>query len=241
MRSKRSLSHLILTLSWCLKTKIRSRLEMFAPSYNLFFHVVQIIIQATARIARNTTRFSSSNWDQKLSSSTCWLGSIEAVSTLRRDYKTDELARSSEKCAQLFLLSHCCSEDICACLPGPPCNLSRKRTYARWARTRSSSRSPNLVPNSNASEIPPSTSCADPQEIRSGAYHYFLIQLLSRTRPRNVTGPRKVAERRTASADKRCFALQPTLTFSIGLWIEVRKGIARFLFQHRVLRKDPTK
>ena len=58
MQSKCFLSHLILTLSWCLKNKIRSQWEKFAPSYNPFFHVIQITILAIARIARNTTRFS---------------------------------------------------------------------------------------------------------------------------------------------------------------------------------------
>ena len=41
MQSKRFLSHLILTLSWCLKHKTRSRWEKFASSYNPFFRVVQ--------------------------------------------------------------------------------------------------------------------------------------------------------------------------------------------------------
>ena len=50
-------SHLILTRSWYLKNKIRSRWEKFAPSYNPLFRVCQITILATARITRNTTRF----------------------------------------------------------------------------------------------------------------------------------------------------------------------------------------
>ena len=58
MPSKRFQSHLILTLSWCLKNKIRSRWEKFALSYNPFFHVIQITIIATAKIVRNTTHFS---------------------------------------------------------------------------------------------------------------------------------------------------------------------------------------
>ena len=58
MRSKRFLSYLILTLSWRLKNKIRFRWEKFAPSYNPLFRVCQITILATARIARNTLRFS---------------------------------------------------------------------------------------------------------------------------------------------------------------------------------------
>ena len=49
---------LIMTLSGCLKNKIRSRWEKLAPSYNPFFCVSQITILATARIAKNITRFS---------------------------------------------------------------------------------------------------------------------------------------------------------------------------------------
>ena len=58
MQSKRFLSHLILTLSWCLKNKIRSRWEKFASLYNPFFRISQIAILATAMIVRNTTCFS---------------------------------------------------------------------------------------------------------------------------------------------------------------------------------------
>ena len=52
MRFKRFLSHLILTLSWCLKKRIRSQSEKFAPSYNPFFRIVQNTILTTVRIAR---------------------------------------------------------------------------------------------------------------------------------------------------------------------------------------------
>ena len=43
MRSKHFLSHLILTLSWCLKKRIRSRRGKFTPSYTPF-GIVQIMI-----------------------------------------------------------------------------------------------------------------------------------------------------------------------------------------------------
>ena len=75
--------HLILTLSWCLKNKIRSQWEKFAPSYNPFFRVVQITILATARIARNTTSFSLQYRGSTLStSSTSFLGSMRAIHSL---------------------------------------------------------------------------------------------------------------------------------------------------------------
>ena len=67
MWSKRFLSHLILTLSECLKYKTRSRGEKFASSYNPFFCVAQITILAIARIVRNTTSFSPLNGGETLS------------------------------------------------------------------------------------------------------------------------------------------------------------------------------
>ena len=66
-RSKHFPLHLILTLSWCLKNKIRSWWENFALSYNPFFRLVQITILATPRIARNTTHLSPWNWGKTLS------------------------------------------------------------------------------------------------------------------------------------------------------------------------------
>ena len=57
----------ILTLCSYLKCKTRSWWEKCASSYNPFFRVVQITILATAKIARNTTRFSPWNGDKTLS------------------------------------------------------------------------------------------------------------------------------------------------------------------------------
>ena len=42
----------------CLKKRIRSPWQKFAPSYNPFFCVVQIPIRVTTRITKNTKRFS---------------------------------------------------------------------------------------------------------------------------------------------------------------------------------------
>ena len=67
MRFKRFLSHQILTISWCLKYKTRSRWEKFSSSYDPFFHVVQITILATARISINTTAYSPWNGGKTLS------------------------------------------------------------------------------------------------------------------------------------------------------------------------------
>ena len=81
----------------------------------------------------------------------------------------DKLAHRSRRCAKPFLLSRCCSEDNWACQPDLLCNSSQKGAThsvqaARWVRTQSCSRNPNLAPNSNASEPPPSTSQTNPQE-----------------------------------------------------------------------------
>ena len=95
------------------------------------------------------------------------LGSIRVVNSWRS--KTDELARSSRRRTQLFLLSHSYSEDNWGSLPAPLCNSTRKTALrsvqaVRCVRIQSSSRSQNLAPNSSASEPPLSTSQADPQE-----------------------------------------------------------------------------
>ena len=74
------------------------------------------------------------------------------------------LSRIIRRHAQPFLPSHSHSKDNRAC-----CNLSRKGVTrsvqaSKGASTQSSSRSQNLVPNSNAIEPSPSTSRAYPKE-----------------------------------------------------------------------------
>ena len=100
-------------------------------------------------------------------SSTSCLGSMRS-STLRRDSKMGELACSSRRRAQPFLLNHCRSENNRACLQGLLYNSNRKEATrsvqtARWARTHSCLRSPNPATTSNVSEPPPSTSRDDPK------------------------------------------------------------------------------
>ena len=88
MLSKHFLSHLIWTLSWCLKKGIRLWWEKFPPSYNPFFHVVQITILDTLRIARNATGFSPFHGGKTLpttlptSSNTICLESMQPVHSL---------------------------------------------------------------------------------------------------------------------------------------------------------------
>ena len=88
-------------------------------------------------------------------------------STLQRDSKTDELALSSRRRAQPFILSHRHSEDNRACLPGRLVIQAEKGQRVPCKPPgvgERCSRNPNLVPNSNASEPPPSTGRADPRE-----------------------------------------------------------------------------
>ena len=108
---------------------------------------------------------------------------------------------------------------------------------ARWTRTWNYSWSLNLASNSNTSKPPPSTNRAEPiyGRIWSGAHHSFPIQFLSR--PWKVTGPKMVAKGLMAFTDKRCFTLQFTLTFNLGVWFKARKGVAHLSPPHRVLRQ----
>ena len=161
MRSKRFLLHPILRLRWCLKNKIKSRWERFAPSYNPFFRVVQITILAknTAKITRNTHASHLETEakrclrrNQRRPARPSWVRC--GLCTLWHDSKMSELAHSSRRRAQSFLSSHNHGED----------NRATHSVQAtRWARTRSCSRSPNLTPNSSANESAPSSQ-ADPWE-----------------------------------------------------------------------------
>ena len=148
-----------------LKKKISSRWEKFLPLYNPLFRIIQIHILARARIARNTTRFSNLNRSKTLTA-TCFLGSMGTVHS--PTWSQSRRTRTQYKKGE-FTLSHWCSEVNQACVLGKLRNSSRKEAThsvpaTREARTRSCSRSPNLAPNSNASDTPPPTSQADQQE-----------------------------------------------------------------------------
>ena len=140
MRSKRFLSHLILTISWCLKNKIRSQWERFTPSYNPFFRFVHNTILVTARIARNTTRFSPNVEQHKLLGFDADRSLPDVI--LKR-------AKSLAVIAQPLLLSHRCRGGNRVCLPDLLCYSSREGAMcsvrtARWVRTQSCPRSPAL-------------------------------------------------------------------------------------------------
>ena len=50
------------------------------------------------------------------------------------------------------------------------------------------------------------------------------------------TNSQQVTKGRTSFADKRCFLLRLTLTFSLWIWLEARKSLTRLSSPHRVPR-----
>ena len=147
-------------------------------------------------------------------------------SALRHDSKKDVLARSSRRHPQPFHLGHCCGEDNRECLPGPLCNSGQKGAMrsvqaARWARNRDYSKSLNLAPNSNASEYSsidqPSRSTRGSEMELTTSARYSSFQNQERSLDPGFTG----------FLDNLCFSPQLTSTFSLGVWLKARKGIAR--------------
>ena len=155
MRSKRFLSHLILTFSWCRKYKTRSRWEKFASSRSPF--ELQLGSRETPHASHPETEEERClRRNQRRAAQAVWV---------RSEPSTRRLTRSSRRRAQPFLPTHCRSEGNRACLPGPLCSSSREgvthsEQVARWARTRSCSRSSILAPNSSESGSPPPSSRA---------------------------------------------------------------------------------
>ena len=73
------------------------------------------------------------------------------------------------------------------------------------------------------------------ERIRCGANYKFPIPFLSR--PRKVTGPRKVVKGLTTFADEQCFTPKFTSAFSFGVGIETRKDIYHLSSPQRVPRQ----
>ena len=134
-----------------------------------------------------------------------------------------------------FFLSHCSSEDNRVCLLGTFCNSGRKGASrsvqaTRWARTRNCSRSLNLAPNSIASELPPSTSRANPWEDPKRSPPLVPDTASFEPEKGHWTQLRKVL--RHSQANK---------TFSLGVWLTARKGISRLSPSQRVRRLGSAK
>ena len=171
MRSKCFLSHLILTLKADAentkpnhdeKSLHRHTIPCFASSKSPFG--LQLGSRETTYASHPETEEERCLWrNQCRAVQTVWVWF--EPSTLRRDPKTGELARSSRRRAQPFFPTQCRSEGNRACLPDPLCSSSREGAthsvqVARWARTRSCSRSSILAPNSNESGSSPPPSRA---------------------------------------------------------------------------------
>ena len=171
MQPKYFQSNLILTLS--LKKRIRSWREKFAPSYNSFFRVSQITIwpqlgsREIPHVSHRSTKDQYCPWhNQHQAALTVW--NHCGLSPPWHDSKTSRLARSSRKHAKPFLLDHCCSEHNQAFLSSLLWKPSQwgatdSEQPARWVRTQSYSRSPNLTSNSIRSKSYPATSWVAPR------------------------------------------------------------------------------
>ena len=187
MRSKRFLSHLISTLSWCLKNNIKSQWE------------VCIVIKFL--LSRRPNQHSGYSLDREKYHTFLTLKrrqnvvhdviNVEKHELPRRDPWMGEPVCSSRKRAQPFLPSHCRSERNQACLPGLLWISSREvatrsAQAAKWARTRNCSRSPNLTPNSNGSGPPTPSSPAAHGEGPKRSSPLVPDTVLSRTVERSL-------------------------------------------------------
>ena len=162
MRSKYFLSHLILTPDWCLKKRIESWWEKFhchtIPSYRsskspfgLWLglretpHVSHLSMEGQHCLLCNQHQATWGRCKQ---------------STPQHHSKTGKPTHSSRRHPQQFLPKHCHSGANQIYMLSPLWKSSWKgamysKRTARWARTWSCSRSPNLVPNSIGSKSSP--------------------------------------------------------------------------------------
>ena len=162
-------------------------------------------------------------------------------STPRRDPKTGGLARSSRRRAQPFLPSHCCSEGNQACLPGPLWSSSREgithsEQVARWARTRSCSRSSILAPNSSESGSPPPSSRAARWEDQKR--NPPLIPDTAPSEAMKGHWTQEGYEGPFGTRGQTVLRQRPTSTFSLWIWLEARKSPTRLSSSHWVPRQD---
>ena len=180
MRSKLFLAHLILTLSWCLKKRIRSRSESLhrhtitssASSKPPFWQWLGL--GETSHVSHLSTEVQHYPWCNLHWAAQAVWDRCE-LSTPRCDSKTAEPARSRRRRVQPFLPLFWRSGNNQACFPG----LTWKPTHegethsertARWVRTQSCSRSSSLLPNSIGNKSPTTSRVApwaDPKRYPS--------------------------------------------------------------------------
>ena len=168
MRSKRFLSHLILTRSWCLKNNINGKslhrhpIPSFVSSKSPFW--LQLWSRETPQASHPETEAKRRPRCNQRRAAVAVCVRCELF-TPRRDPRTDEPACISRRRARPFLPRHCRSERNQAYLSGLLWSSSqegatRSVQVDRWGRTRNCSRSSDLAPNSNGSGPPPPSSRA---------------------------------------------------------------------------------
>ena len=174
MRFKCFLSHLNLTLSWYLNTKLdhdaKGLPRHTIPSFVSSKSPLWLLLGSweTPQASHSETEVKRClRRNQRRAARAAWVRCVP--STSRRDSIMGELARSSRRCAQPFLPNHCSSERNRACLPGLLWSSSREGATrsvqaTRWARTRNCSRSSILAPSSSGSGSPPLSSRAAHEE-----------------------------------------------------------------------------
>ena len=147
--------------------------------------------------------------------------------THRRDLRKDELASSSRRRAQPFLLNHCSSEHNRECLPGLLWSSSREGVTrsvqaSRWARTRNFSRSANLVPNSNGSgPSPPSSHTAHWEGPKRSP---LLVPDIVLSEDVNGHWPQKGYEGPYGIHRQTVPRPSAYVDVSLGIWLEARKN-----------------
>ena len=163
------------------------------------------------------------------------------LSTLWRDPKMDDLARSSRRCAQPFPLSHCCSKNNRAFLPGPLWNSIRKREHMfRGSRQVSEKSELFKKPEPDAQFQCKRTSSIDQQsqstwgsEAKSTTKSRY-IYIRGREK---VFGLIKVGLGPCGIRGQQVFRLSVYVDLRLWDLIKARIGITRLLPPHRIFRQ----
>ena len=211
--------------------------EKFASSYNPFFYISQITIIATARIARNITRFSPwyrginivhdiINVEQHKLFGINVAHQLHNVTPNRQTCLQSRFFQATAAAEAIRTLCQACFESpvskgqcILCMLPG---EQELKVVQEAWTW--------HPIPLRAYLFQQPAKPLHE--RIQSGTQHLFPIQFLSR--PRKVTGPRKVMESLTALAGKQSFTHSLTTTFGLEVGLQARKVVSCLLFPHPI-------
>ena len=244
MRSKRFLSHLILTLSWCLKNNIRSRWEKFAVSYNPFFRVVQITI-LTAQKSRGTPHASHSETEAECCLQRNQRRAVRATwvrcepSAPRRDPRTNE--RSNELAVVEGVLSRFFQTPAAAIQSDMSARPAlkfkpRKSNAFRISRQRSENSELFKKPEPCAQFQWERTSFAvqPRRSLRGSEMVPTTCSWCSSFRGRESHWTQKGYEGPHGIRGKTVHRLSASSTFSLGIWLEARKNPTRLSSPHDV-------